>query len=82
METKTLEDKMVLQLLLIKKQQTLEKYDEEILGFLTEEDDIETEIEFASQFADEIIEAITKLKWDADYIKKKDVGRGEAHRSS
>ena len=39
--------------------------------FLTEEDDNETEIEFASQFADEIIEAITKLKWDADYIKKK-----------
>ena len=34
---------MVLQSLLIKKQQTLEKYDEEILGFLTEEDDIETE---------------------------------------
>ena len=62
---------MVLQSLLIKKQQTLEKHDEEILGFLTEEDDIETEIEFALQFADEIIEAITKLKWDADYIKKK-----------
>ena len=43
---------------------------------------LKRKIEFASQLADEIIEAITKLKWDADYIKKKDVGRGEAHCSS
>ena len=57
---------------LIKKQKVLEKCDESILELLTEDGDVEKEIEDSSVFADRIIEATTKLELSLDYIQRKD----------
>ena len=57
---------------LIKKKKVLEKCDESILELLTEDGDVEKEIEDSSVFADRIIEATTKLELSLDYIQRKD----------
>ena len=54
-----------------KKQETLENIDAEILQLLTEEDDIEKEIDESSEYTDRIIAANTKIELDIDRFNRK-----------
>ena len=66
-----LQDVKILLSSLIKKQQILERCDENILELLTEEVTINEEIENSSVFADRMIEATTRLEITVDYINRK-----------
>ena len=59
---------------LLKKQETLEKYDVEILQLVTDEEEVEKEVDESCIYADRIIEAKTKVESSIDiYITKSKV---------
>ena len=66
-----LQDVKILLSSLIKKQQILEKCDENILELLSGEATINKEIENSSEFVDRMIEATTRLELTIDYINRK-----------
>ena len=54
-----------------KKQATLEKIDENILNLLTEDNDIENEIDESSNYTDRILAAKTKVELEIERIHRK-----------
>ena len=71
--SKDLQEKMVIQSSLVKKQEILEKYDNDILMLITDEAEVAAEIENTSEFTDKIISATTKLQLEIEEINKKNV---------
>ena len=69
--SQVLQDTRMLLSSLIKKQGILEKCDENILAVLSDEADIEEEIENSTSFADRMIEATTTLELNIEHINRK-----------